>query len=193
MDKSREQELAEQVKAAMERAAKLKAEREQQALTAAQTARDAKAKKKLTDKANEELPQKILAFIQAEKTDSRTNQPLVGITTAELMQLAFSEENANSIRYALWALHKAGLVGKTGLKRSTEKGKTALEVWDVIEKCPPQDALPTRYTYVVRTVDGAFYEYPTKDGALTELEARGEGSRLLRLEDVTPVKKESHE
>jgi hypothetical protein len=114
------------------------ATRKQREADAKRDRKEQRRKDKIQKDASEGMPAKIFALFSSEITDTRTGFPMKGLTAADIMYLAFPEEKASSIRFALWKLFKAGKVGKTGAKRNSGTGTKNLDVWDLIEKCPPQ-------------------------------------------------------
>ena len=74
-----------------------------------------------------ELETQVLTFILATKVVG-TGIPLYGATTVEVSQ-GFPNVKVSTLRYAVWSLRKKGLLEDRGIRRSLEKGKQGLVVW----------------------------------------------------------------
>jgi len=110
----------------------------------------------------------VYQYIEAGHAPSSVRGRLVGATDAEIaIGLNF---NANTVRWARWALSKAGFVKKYDHKRSARPGAPKLEVWVVCEEKIPladREPLPQEW-FETREESEAYDEAVTGDHNLIE-------------------------
>ena len=78
-----------------------------------------------------ELEQKIIQFVKNPKFLGSSDVPIVGATTVEIVE-AFPDIKVSTLRFTVWHLRRKKVLVDAGFKRSLDKGKRGVVVWEVV-------------------------------------------------------------
>ena len=90
--------------------------------------------KKVVEKVDmTDMEQKVFNFIGSTKLIGTNGIPIEGATTVEVAQ-AFPDLNSSTLRYVIWHLRKKGKLVDNGLRRTLERGRAPVVVWNIVKE-----------------------------------------------------------